>query len=146
MRLNKSHATEWLRLRVGHYRNVDQTFYDAVGGAEFFSDLVDGFYEGVETDPVLRPMYPEGDLTDARRHLALFFMQYWGGPKTYQEERGHPRLRMRHAEFVIDSDARDRWVTHMKTSLDRMEVEPGLREELWSYLVSAAEFLINASD
>jgi len=123
---------------------VDQSFYDAVGGAQFFADLVEGFYEGVETDPVLRPMYPDGDLTDAGRHLTMFFEQYWGGPKTYQEVRGHPRLRMRHAEFVIDSDARDRWVTHMKASLDGLELEPHLRDELWAYLVSAAEFLINS--
>jgi len=125
---------------------VNETFFDAVGGAQFFTDLVDGFYEGVETDSVLRPMYPAGDLTDARRHLSLFFMQYWGGPKTYQEERGHPRLRMRHAEFVIDADARDRWVTHMKAALDRMDVDERLHDELWSYLVSAADFLINTTD
>lgn len=122
---------------------MEQTFYDAVGGGQFFTDLVDAFYEGVETDPVLRPMYPEGDLADARRHLTLFFAQYWGGPKTYQEERGHPRLRMRHAPFVIDEDARDRWVTHMKAALDQLELESHLRDELWTYLVSAAEFLIN---
>jgi hemoglobin len=143
MMQNKHHGTDTFRFTLGHYRDVDQTFYDAVGGAQFFTDLVDGFYEGVETDSVLRPMYPEGDLADARRHLTWFFEQYWGGPKTYQEERGHPRLRMRHAEFVVDSDARDRWVKHMKASLDRMEMEPHLRDELWTYLVSAAEFLIN---
>jgi len=143
MMRNKHHGTDTFWFTLGHYRYVDQTFYDAVGGAQFFTKLVDGFYEGVEKDPVLRPMYPEGDLADARRHLAMFFEQYWGGPKTYQEVRGHPRLRMRHAEFVIDSDARDRWVTHMKTSLDGMEIEPQLRDELWAYLVSAAEFLIN---
>lgn len=136
-------ATDELQQDIPHNRYVDQTFYDAVGGAQFFADLVDGFYEGVETDSVLRPMYPEGDLADARRHLTMFFEQYWGGPKAYQEERGHPRLRMRHAPFVIDSDARDRWVAHMKAALDRMEIEPHLRDELWAYLVSAAEFLIN---
>ena len=127
-------------------RYVEQSFYEAVGGEEFFATLVDGFYEGVENDPVLRPMYPEGDLADARRHLTLFFAQYWGGPKTYQEERGHPRLRMRHAPFVIDSDARDRWISHMKASLDRIDTEPHLRDELWTYLVSAANFLINTPE
>lgn len=123
---------------------VDTSFYQAIGGHEFFTKLVDGFYEGIESDPVLRPMYPAGDLSEARRHLTLFLEQYWGGPKTYQEERGHPRLRMRHAPFVIDSDARDRWVAHMKASLDQLDIEPHLREELWTYLVSAAEFLINS--
>ena len=129
-----------------HNRGVETNFYEAIGGAEFFTRLVDGFYEGIETDPVLRPMYPPGDLTEARRHLTLFLEQYWGGPKTYQEERGHPRLRMRHAPFVIDADARDRWITHMKASLDRIDVEPALRDELWNYLESAANFLVNAAD
>jgi len=144
MLLRKPQATDVTQRVNAHNRYVDQNFYDAVGGAQFFTDLVDGFYEGVETDPVLRPMYPEGDLSEARRHLTMFFEQYWGGPKTYQEVRGHPRLRMRHADFVIDSDARDRWVAHMKTSLDGLELEQKLRDELWTYLVSAAEFLINS--
>ena len=140
----KPQAPDATQLANPHNRCVDQNFYDAVGGAQFFTALVDGFYEGVENDPVLRPMYPEGDLTDARRHLTMFFEQYWGGPKAYQEERGHPRLRMRHAAFVIDEDARDRWVTHMKSSLDSLELEQHLRDELWTYLASAAEFLINS--
>ena len=146
MKRSKPQVTDHAPPNIPHNRRVDQSFYDAIGGAQFFTDLVDGFYEGVETDSVLRPMYPEGDLTDARRHLTWFFEQYWGGPKTYQEERGHPRLRMRHAPFVIDAAARDRWVAHMKASLDRLEIQPHLRDELWSYLVSAAEFLINSPE
>jgi hemoglobin len=124
---------------------VDQNFYDAIGGHEFFVALVDGFYEGVETDEVLRPMYPEGDLTQAKHHLTLFFEQYWGGPRTYQAERGHPRLRMRHAQFVIDNDARDRWIAHMRESLSKQDVAPELRDELWTYLVSAAQSLVNST-
>jgi len=122
---------------------VSETFYDDIGGHEFFVALVDGFYEGVESDEVLRPMYPEGDLTVAKLHLTMFLEQYWGGPRTYQAERGHPRLRMRHAEFVIDDDARDRWIAHMKASLEKQIVPNDLRNELWMYLESAAHSLVN---
>lgn len=123
---------------------VEKSFYDLIGGADFFTKLVDGFYEGVAQDEVLRPMYPEGDLSEARKHLTMFFEQYWGGPKTYQEVRGHPRLRMRHSPFVVNADARDRWIKHMAASLDQTEVNPALREQLWTYLSSAADSLINA--
>jgi len=122
---------------------VEQTFYDAVGGEEFFNKLVDGFYEGIEADEVIRPMYVGEDLSDAKRHLNLFLQQYWGGPNTYQEERGHPRLRMRHFPFAVDADARDRWLKHMKASLDKIEIESHLKDQLWTYLVSAAHSLIN---
>lgn len=123
---------------------MTDTFYNDIGGHDFFVALVDGFYEGIESDEVLRPMYPEGDLSQARHHLTLFLEQYWGGPRTYQEQRGHPRLRMRHAEFVIDDDARDRWIAHMQASLNRVDVPDNLREELWTYLVSAAHSLVNS--
>ena len=122
---------------------MEQTFYDAVGGEDFFIKLVDGFYEGIETDEVLRPMYVAVDLTESKRHLMLFLQQYWGGPTTYQEERGHPRLRMRHFPFAVDADARDRWLKHMKASLDKIEIESHLKDQLWTYLVSAAHSLIN---
>ena len=122
---------------------MEQTFYDAVGGQEFFTKLVDGFYEGIETDEVLRPMYVAEDLTESKRHLMLFLQQYWGGPTTYQEERGHPRLRMRHFPFAVDADARDRWLKHMKAALDKIEIESHLKDQLWTYLVSAAHSLIN---
>lgn len=122
---------------------MEQTFYDAVGGEEFFTKLVDGFYEGIETDEVIRPMYVGEDLSDAKRHLNLFLQQYWGGPNTYQEERGHPRLRMRHFPFAVDADARDRWLKHMKASLDKIEIDSHLKDQLWTYLVSAAHSLIN---
>jgi len=122
---------------------VSETFYDDIYGHEFFVALVDGFYEGIESDEVLRPMYPEGDLTAAKHHLTMFLEQYWGGPRTYQAQRGHPRLRMRHAEFVIDDDARDRWIAHMKASLAKQIVPSELRAELWTYLESAAHSLVN---
>ena len=120
-----------------------ESFYAKVGGMPFFIDLVEVFYVGVESDDILRPMYPEGDLGDARRHLALFLAQYWGGPTTYDQERGHPRLRMRHAVFVIDTHARDRWVTHMRAALDQRSLAPELDTELWTYLESVARALIN---
>lgn len=123
---------------------MNETFYDDIGGHNFFVALVDGFYEGIESDEVLRPMYPEGDLSQAKVHLTLFLEQYWGGPRTYQAQRGHPRLRMRHAEFVIDDDARDRWIAHMKASLEKQIVPENLRDELWTYLVSAAHSLVNS--
>ncbi len=125
---------------------VSDNFYDNVGGEKFFAQLVDYFYEGIAVDPVLRPMYVDQDLSAARRHLTLFLMQYWGGPGTYQEERGHPRLRMRHMPFVIDGDARDRWIACMKAALLKMECEPHLRDELWTYLVGAAYALTNTED
>ena len=90
--------------------------FDRVGGQPFFSALVDRFYAGVATDPVLRPLYPD-DLVEPKEHLALFLAQYWGGPRTYSEERGHPRLRMRHAPFVIGSLERDAWLRHMTDAL-----------------------------
>ena len=122
---------------------MEQSLFDAVGGEEFFVKLVDGFYEGIESDEVLRPMYVDQDLTQARHHLTLFLQQYWGGPTTYQAERGHPRLRMRHMPFVIDGDARDRWIYHMHASLSKIEMDEALRDQLWTYLVSAAHSLVN---
>ncbi|MGH8980465.1 MAG: globin [Acidimicrobiales bacterium] len=91
--------------------------YDRVGGEPFFAELVDRFYEGVAADPLLRPLYPE-DLAEPRRHLALFLMQYWGGPRTYDDERGHPRLRMRHVPFSIGLAERDAWLRHMLGALE----------------------------
>src|SRR3954468_9967387 len=98
--------------------------YDAVGGRPFFVDLVDGFYAGVSADLLLRPLYPD-DLTDSRRHLAGFLTQYWGGPSTYSDERGHPRLRMRHGPFVIGEAERDAWLRHMLGSLDAVVASRG---------------------
>ncbi len=118
-------------------------FYTRVGGEEFFSTLVKDFYKGVATDPILRPMYPEDDLEPAIRRLTLFLMQYWGGPGTYSEERGHPRLRMRHAPFAIDAIARDAWLKHMMASVEAQNMEKELHDELVTYLVQVAHFLMN---
>ena len=127
----------------------ETTPYAQMGGAEFFAALVHHFYEGVAADPVLRAMYPEEDLAPAERRLRLFLTQYWGGPTTYSEERGHPRLRMRHNPFVIDDDARDRWLDHMRAALDTTMAEqgldPALEQELWRYLVGAAIAMVNTA-
>lgn len=124
----------------------DGSVYDAVGGLPFFVDLVEGFYAGVSTDLVLRPMYPE-DLTDSRRHLAGFLAQYWGGPSTYSDERGHPRLRMRHAPFVIGEAERDAWLRHMLGSLDAVAAARGTPvdavDRIRAYLTDVADFLVN---
>jgi len=122
---------------------VERTLFEAVGGEDFFVNLVDGFYHGIESDEVLSAMYQGHDLVQARRHLALFLQQYWGGPTTYQTERGHPRLRMRHMPFVIDADARDRWLDHMQASLEKLEMPLDARQDLWEYLVAAANSLVN---
>ena len=127
----------------------ETTPYADMGGAEFFEALVHHFYEGVASDPVLRAMYPEDDLGPAERRLRMFLTQYWGGPTTYSEERGHPRLRMRHNPYVIDEDARDRWLDHMRAALDTTMAEqgldPALEQDLWRYLVGAAIAMVNAA-
>jgi hemoglobin len=121
--------------------------YDRVDGERFFVELVDHFYLGVAGDPLLRPLYPE-DMTEARQHLALFLMQYWGGPPTYNEQRGHPRLRMRHMPFVIGPAERDAWLRHMLEAVTHMADATGLTasdvEELRAYFEMAAHQLVNA--
>ena len=124
----------------------DKSFYEQVGGSAFFTTLVEHFYVGVAADEVLRPMYPDEELEGAKHRLATFLEQYWGGPTTYQTERGHPRLFMRHSHFAIDTDARERWIKHMKQALLKMDAEPALRDELWTYLVSAAFAMQNIPD
>ena len=121
--------------------------YDAVGGEAFFVELVDGFYRRVASDLLLRPLYPD-DLSGPRRHLALFLQQYWGGPGTYSEERGHPRLRQRHVPFVISEAERDAWFTHMAAALDEVVVahgiDPGVEAQMLDYFAQTADFLVNA--
>ena len=102
-------------------------FYDAVGGHDTFVKLVDVFYDGVATDPLLRPMYPEEDLGPAKRRFLMFLEQYWGGPTTYGEERGHPRLRMRHMPFRVTPEAKERWLHHMRTAVDSLDLPPAVR-------------------
>ena len=119
------------------------TPYDLFGGEPFFTELVARFYSRVATDDVLAPMYPDGDLAAAERRLRLFLMQYWGGPQTYSDERGHPRLRMRHAAYAIDPDARDRWLACMLGALDALEPAPLLRAEIEDYFERAATAMLN---
>jgi len=121
------------------------SFYAAVGGHDTFVRLVDVFYQGVAEDPVLAPMYPEQDLGPAKMRLTMFLEQYWGGPTTYSEQRGHPRLRMRHAPFPVDTDARDRWLRHMRTAVDALELAPLHEAMLWDYLERAAHSLVNTA-
>jgi hemoglobin len=120
------------------------SFYEAVGGEETFTRLTRRFYAEVAADPVLRPVYPTQDLGPAEEHLRLFLMQYWGGPSTYNELRGHPRLRMRHVRFHIGETERDLWLKHMRTALDELELPDPLDAQLWDYLVMAAHSLVNA--
>lgn len=120
-----------------------QSFYEAVGGHETFARIVDGFYRGVAGDPVLRPMYPEEDLGPAKERLLMFLEQYWGGPTTYSQQRGHPRLRMRHAPFPVNPDARDRWLAHMRAAVDEVGLSPLHEETLWDYLSRAAHAMVN---
>lgn len=122
-----------------------ESFYEAVGGHVTFTRLVDAFYDGVATDPVLKPMYPEEDLGPAKRRLTMFLEQYWGGPTTYSEERGHPRLRMRHMPFTVDVDARDRWLRHMRAAVDTLGLAPMYEVTLWDYLERAAHSLVNSA-
>jgi hemoglobin len=119
------------------------SFYDAVGGHETFVRLVDEFYRGVAADPVLRPMYPEEDLGPAAERLTMFLEQYWGGPTTYSEQRGHPRLRMRHAPFKVNPLARDHWLSHMRDALETLDLPPLQKAELWDYLERAAHSMLN---
>ncbi len=125
--------------------DVDETtLYDRVGGMAFFERLVDRFYERVATDEVLLPLYPEpDDLSGARRRLTLFLAQYWGGPHTYSDERGHPRLRMRHFPFLIGPLQRDRWLVHMAAAVEASGADDEVRAALMDYFVKAAEHLRN---
>ena len=120
------------------------TFYDAVGGHDTFVRLVAGFYAGVATDAPLRALYPEEDLGPAAQRLRMFLEQYWGGPTTYSQLRGHPRLRMRHLQYAVTPDMRDRWLTHMLAAVDDLGLEPTLDATLRDYLVRAAYSLVNA--
>jgi truncated hemoglobin YjbI len=126
---------------------MSESFYDAVGGHETFARLVTAFYAGVAEDDVLRAMYPEDDLAPAAERLRMFLEQYWGGPTTYSEQRGHPRLRMRHAPYAVDHDARVRWLTHMRAAVDELAedgtLDQGQQAVLWDYLSRAALSMVN---
>lgn len=119
-----------------------QDLFDRIGSAGF-DQLTRVFYEGVANDPLLKPMYPEEDLGPAERRLRMFLEQYWGGPDTYQQERGHPRLRMRHYEFRIGPKARDAWLSHMRVAVDSLELNELDHAMLWDYLERAAHAMLN---
>lgn len=119
------------------------TPYEEFGGEKFFTDLVADFYDGIAQDPDLRAMYPEEDLGPAERRLRMFLEQYWGGPKTYSDERGHPRLRMRHTPFGIDEYHRDLWLKHMRKALDERQLPQELDDQMWEYLTMAANAMVN---
>jgi hemoglobin len=124
---------------------VAELLYEQVGGDPFFIQLVDSFYDVVELDATLRPMYPE-DLSESRRHLTLFLIQYWGGPRTYQQERGHPRLRMRHVPFRVTKEASSAWLAAMATALAnvREQLNDEQFDELHAYFDMTANQLRNA--
>jgi len=122
------------------------SLYDEVGGEAVFRAIVDRFYEGVAMDPILRPLYPEEDLSGARERLTGFLVQYWGGPTTYSEQRGHPRLRMRHVPYAVTPDMRDRWLGHMRAAIDELELPLEQDRMLWDYLTRAAYAMVNSFD
>ena len=119
------------------------TFYDEIGGMETFETILSTFYAGVATDPVLRPLYPEEDLGPAEERFLLFLVQYWGGPTTYSDRRGHPRLRMRHAPFAVTPEAKDRWLVHFRAGLDAANLPPEQDAKFWDYVTHAAQFMVN---
>ena len=119
------------------------SLYARAGGTPFFERLVARFYAGVDGDPLLRAIYPEADLAPAQHRLTLFLIQYWGGPTTYNAERGHPRLRMRHAPFVIGPAERDRWLLHMRAAIEELAPPPDVADELERYIAMAAEAMRN---
>jgi hemoglobin len=123
---------------------VSANFFERAGGEQTFRLLVQRFYAGVAMDPLLRPLYPEEELEPAADRLTLFLIQYWGGPGTYSETRGHPRLRMRHAPFVIGTAERDAWLRHMRAALDSLELPEDVATKLWDYLTMAAESMRNS--
>jgi hemoglobin len=119
------------------------TFYEEIGGMETIRAVVHRFYEGVAGDELLRPLYPEEDLGPAEERLTLFMAQYWGGPTTYSENRGHPRLRMRHAPFAVTPQAKERWLIHFRSGLDEARLSPEHAARFWEYVVYAAESMVN---
>ncbi len=124
--------------------DYSDTFYGQVGGHEVFAKIIHVFYEGIAADPLLRAMYAEEDLGPAEHRMLMFTEQYWGGPRTYLEERGHPRLRMRHVPFAVTPEARDRWLAAMRKGIDAAELSPMHDATLWDYMERAAHSLVNA--
>ncbi|WP_101523917.1 globin [Nocardioides houyundeii] len=122
------------------------TFYEEIGGMETIRTIVDTFYAGVAEDPLLRPMYPEEDLGPAAERFALFLAQYWGGPSTYGETRGHPRLRMRHGPFAVTPGSAQRWLVHFRAGLDKAALTEEQDAQFWDYVTHAAQFMVNSPE
>ena len=137
-------STPGMSVGDGPTQAEGQSFFEAVGGHATFEAIVRAFYEGVAADPVLRPMYPEHDMEGAIERLTLFLEQYWGGPTTYSDRRGHPRLRMRHQPFRVNPDARDRWIAHMREAVARQNLAPLHAVTLMDYLERAAHSMVNS--
>jgi len=137
---------ETVRLTHQTGSNVEGDIYELVGGKEFFVNLCAKFYEGVAEDPILRPMYLEEDLGPAAERLQLFLEQYWGGPTTYQEVRGHPRLRLRHQPFKINPAARAAWLKHMEAALVAQQLPQLYQAQMWAYLDRAATAMLNTME
>ena len=136
-----------LQIRMGEGGDVVGTsFWAEVGGRATFEGIVRRFYEGVRTDELLWPMYPEHDLEGAIQRLTMFLEQYWGGPGTYSEQRGHPRLRIRHQPFPVTPTARDAWLRHMRAAVDEAGLSPMHESMLWDYLDRAAHALVNTAE
>ncbi|WP_062307781.1 globin [Demequina subtropica] len=129
---------------AGPTQTESQSFFEAVGGHATFEAIVRRFYDGVEHDPVLKPMYPADDMEGAVQRLTMFLEQYWGGPTTYSEQRGHPRLRMRHMPFKVNPDARDRWIACMREAVARQDLAPLHAVTLMDYLERAAHSMVNS--
>jgi hemoglobin len=123
---------------------INKSVYELAGGEAAFRTLVQRFYAGVAADPVLRRVYPEEDLSGATERLTLFLIQYWGGPPTYSERRGHPRLRLRHQPFVIGQRERDAWLAHMTAAVESLELAPAVRKALLDYFETASTAMINS--
>lgn len=122
------------------------SFYDEIGGMPTIAAIVDRFYAGIAQDEVLRPMYPEEDLGPAAERFTLFLAQYWGGPTTYSDERGHPRLRMRHAPFAVDPRAATHWLKHFKDGLESTDLTEEQKDQFWDYVSHAAQFMVNTPE
>lgn len=125
-------------------RVLNRSVYELAGGEPTFRTLVRRFYGLVAEDPVLRPVYPEEDLSGATERLTLFLIQYWGGPATYSEQRGHPRLRMRHLPFAIGQAERDAWLANMTAAVESLDLAPAVRKALLDYFDTASTAMINA--
>jgi hemoglobin len=122
------------------------TFYDEIGGYDTIHTIVSTFYEHVAADELLRALYPEEDLGPAEERFTLFLCQYWGGPTTYSERRGHPRLRMRHAPFAVTPTAKEHWLRAFRAGLDKAALTPGQDAQFWDYVLHAAQFMVNTPE